>query len=169
MRRKDKEITDKVELEEILSVATVGRLGTCANGIPYITPVNFTYDQETSKVFLHCANEGRKLDNIRMNQNVCFEVEEVKQVMVKQPTCGSSVAYRSVIMFGSIKILTDIKAKNDALQKLADKYAPQNPKVPFTEAMLMKTNVLEIEVKEMTGKRSPAKPMNRVTTDTSKK
>ena len=144
----------------------VGRLGTCANGIPYITPMNFTYDKETSKIFLHCANEGRKLDNIRINPNVCFEVEEVKNVIVKLPTCASSVAYSSVIMFGSIKILSDLNAKNYALQKLAEKYAPQNPKVPFTDVMLNKTNVLEIEIKEMTAKRSPVKP---AITDPSKK
>ena len=166
MRRKDKEITDKDEIDDILSNTTVGRLGTCANGIPYITPMNFTYDKETSKIFLHCANEGRKLENIRVNQNVCFEVEEVKNVLVKQPTCASSVAYRSVILFGSIKTITDLKSKNEALQKLADKYAPQNPKVPFTDAMLTKTNVLEIEIKEMTAKRSPVRP---AITDPSKK
>ncbi len=158
MRRKDKEITDKNEIEDILSNAMVGRLGTCANGIPYITPMNFTYDKESFKIYLHCANEGRKIENIRANQNVCFEVEEVANVLVKQPTCASSVAYRSVILFGNIKILSDPYAKNGALQKLADKYAPQNPKVPFTDAMLNKTNVLEIEIKEMTAKRSPVKP-----------
>lgn len=158
MRRKDKEIADRNEIVEILLTATVGRLGTCANGIPYITPMNFTYDAEASKIFLHCANEGRKLDNIRINPTVCFEVEEVKNVMVKQPTCASSVAYRSVIMFGNIKILSDHHAKDHALQKLAEKYAPQNPKIPFTDAMLNKTNVLEIEIREITAKRSPVRP-----------
>lgn len=166
MRRKDKEITDKDEIEGILSTCMVGRLGTCANGIPYITPMNFTYDREASRIYLHCANEGRKIDNIRANQNVCFEVEEVTSTLVKQPTCASSVAYRSVILFGSIKILTDMAAKNDALQKLASKYAPQNPKAPFTDAMLNKTNVLEIEIREMTAKRSPVKPL---VTDPAKK
>ncbi|MGQ3684130.1 MAG: pyridoxamine 5'-phosphate oxidase family protein [Candidatus Loosdrechtia sp.] len=156
VRRKDKEITDRNEIEEILTTALVGRLGTCAQGIPYIVPVNFTYDKETSSIFLHCANEGRKLDNIRTNRNVCFEVEDVKNVMVRQPTCGSSVAYRSVIVFGLIEIVTDREAKNSALEKLADKYAPQNPKVPFTGAMLNRTNVLKIEIGEVTGKRSPA-------------
>jgi len=158
VRRKDKEITDKNEIEDILSNTMVGRLGTCANGIPYITPMNFTYDKESSKIYLHCANEGRKIENIRANQNVCFEVEEVTNVLVKQPTCASSVAYRTVILFGNIKILSDPHTKNGALQKLVDKYAPQNPKAPFTDAMLNKTNVLEIEIKEMTAKRSPVKP-----------
>ena len=158
MRRKDKEITAKNEIEDILTNSRVGRLGTCANGIPYITPMNFTYDKESSKIYLHCANEGRKIENIRANQNVCFEVEEVTNVLVKQPTCASSVAYRTVILFGNIKILSDPHTKNGALQKLVDKYAPQNPKAPFTDAMLNKTNVLEIEIKEMTTKRSPVKP-----------
>lgn len=158
MRRKDKEITGKDEIEEILLTAMVGRLGTCTDGIPYITPMNFTYDGERSRIFLHCAQEGRKLQNIRSNPNVCFEVEEVKEVIVKQPTCASSVAYRSVVLFGSIKILSEVDAKNYALQKLAEKYAPQNPKVSFTDAMLNKTNVLEIEIREMTAKRSPVRP-----------
>ncbi len=166
MRRKDKEITDRDEIEGILSACMVGRLGTCANGIPYITPMNFTYDREAARIYLHCANEGRKIDNIRANQNVCFEVEEVTGTLVKQPTCASSVAYRSVILFGSIKILTDMVARNDALQKLASKYAPQNPKAAFTDAMLNKTNVLEIEIREMTAKRSPVKPL---VTDPAKK
>lgn len=166
MRRKDKEITAKNEIEDILANSMVGRLGTCANGVPYITPMNFTYDKEASKIYLHCANEGRKIENIRANQNVCFEVEEVTNVLVKQPTCASSVVYRSVILFGNITILTDPHAKNEALQKLADKYAPQNPKAPFTDAMLNKTNVLEIEIKEMTAKRSPVNP---VITDPAKK
>lgn len=166
MRRKDKEITDRDEINEILSTAMVGRLGTCLNNIPYITPINFTYDKAHAKIFLHCANEGRKIDTIRVNQNVCFEVEEVKHTMVKQPTCASSVAYRSVIIFGTIKILSENVAKNEALQQFADKYAPQNPKVPFPDVMLNKTNVLEIEIKEMTAKRSPVKP---AITDPSKK
>ncbi|MCF6159037.1 MAG: pyridoxamine 5'-phosphate oxidase family protein [wastewater metagenome] len=169
VRRKDKKITDKNEIEYILSTATVGRLGTCAHGIPYITPMNFVYDKETSKVYLHCAHEGKKLDNIRVNPNVCFEVEDVKHIIVKQPTCGSSVAYKSVIMFGSIRMLTDSATKNAALRKLADKYAPQNPEVPFTDVMLNRTNVLEIEIVEITGKRSPAKPVMPVNTDPSKK
>ncbi|MCC7211482.1 MAG: pyridoxamine 5'-phosphate oxidase family protein [Candidatus Brocadia sp.] len=158
MRRKDKEITGADEIEEILLSAMVGRLGTCADGVPYITPMNFTYEREKYRIFLHGAQEGRKLQNIRSNPNVCFEVEEVKEVIVKQPTCASSVAYRSVVLFGSIKIISEVDAKNYALQKLAEKYAPQNPKVPFTDAMLNKTAVLEIEIREMTAKRSPVRP-----------
>ncbi|MBM4056132.1 MAG: pyridoxamine 5'-phosphate oxidase family protein [Planctomycetes bacterium] len=158
MRRKDKEITDRKEIDELLTKVKTGRLGTCSREIPYITPMNFAYDKETMKIFLHCANEGKKLENIRINQNVCFEVDDVADVIVKQPTCASSVAYRSVIMFGTIKEIHDPGEKTESLQKLAEKYAPQNPKAPFTDAMLNKTNVLEIQIMEITAKRSPARP-----------
>ncbi len=158
MRRRDKEITDRKEIDEILTKVKIGRLGTCCREIPYITPMNFTYDSEALKIFLHCANEGKKLENIRINRNVCFEVDDVAEIIVKQPTCASSVAYRSVVLFGTIKEVTDHEEKNYALQKLAEKYAPQNPKTPFTDAALSRTNVLEIQINEMTAKRSPARP-----------
>ncbi|MDR4507570.1 MAG: pyridoxamine 5'-phosphate oxidase family protein [Candidatus Brocadiaceae bacterium] len=157
MRRSDKEITDRDEISDILTSVMTGRLGTCADDIPYIVPMNFAYDRETCRIFLHCANEGKKLENIKVNRNVCFEVEEVARVIVKEPTCASSVAYRSVILFGTVKALLDLGAKDRALQKLAEKYAPQNLKAPFTDAMLKRTHVLEIEIREITAKRSPAK------------
>ncbi|MCF6148473.1 MAG: pyridoxamine 5'-phosphate oxidase family protein [Candidatus Kuenenia sp.] len=158
MRRRDKEITDRKEIDEVLTKVKTGRLGTCSRDIPYVTPMNFAYDSETLKIFLHCANEGKKLENIRVNQNVCFEVDDVADVIVKQPTCASSVAYRSVILFGTIKELIDLAEKNKALQKIAEKYAPQNPRIPFADTMLTRTNVLEIQIMEMTAKRSPARP-----------
>lgn len=158
MRRRDKEITDRKEIDEVLTKVKTGRLGTCSRDIPYITPMNFVYDSETLKIFLHCAYEGKKLENVRINQNVCFEVDDVADVIVKQPTCASSVAYRSVILFGTIKELIDLAEKDKALQKFAEKYAPENPKVPFTDAMLKRTNVLEIQITEITAKRSPVRP-----------
>jgi len=154
MRRRDKEIIDKNEIDEILTTVVTGRLGTCSHEIPYITPMNFVYDKDARKIYLHCAHEGKKIENIHKNKNVCFEVEEIKDVIIKQPSCASSV-----ILFGIIKTLTDVHTKNNALQKLVEKYAPQNPKTPFSDAMLRKTNVLEIEIKEMTAKRSPARPV----------
>ncbi len=47
MRRKEKEITEKVIQEEILRQAEVGRLGTAIDGSPYIVPMNFCYVEDT--------------------------------------------------------------------------------------------------------------------------
>ncbi|OHC04480.1 MAG: hypothetical protein A3H23_06710 [Planctomycetes bacterium RIFCSPLOWO2_12_FULL_40_19] len=154
MRRKDKEVTNQEEVEEILSNALVGRLGTCLNNIPYITPVNFVYDKD--KVYFHSALEGRKIENINSNPNVCFEIDKVISIIPgKQRPCASTTEYKSIIIFGDIQIVTDIEEKTFALNKLIEKYAPQSPKLSSSSGAITGTNVLVISIKEMTAKQSP--------------
>lgn len=154
MRRSDKEITNEEEVEEILSNALVGRLGTCLNNIPYITPVNFVYDKD--KIYFHSAHEGRKIENIKYNQQVCFEIDEIISIIPgRRMPCGSTTEYKSIIIFGEIQIVTDIEEKTFALNKLIEKYAPQSPKLSSSSGAIARTNVLVIGIKEMTAKQSP--------------
>ena len=154
MRRSDKEVTDREEVEELLSNALVGRLGTCFDNIPYITPVNFVYDKD--KVYFHSAHEGRKIDNIKYNQQVCFEIDEIISIIPgRRMPCGSTTEYKSVIIFGDIRVVIDIDEKTSALNKLIGKYAPEAPRLPQSTDAANRTNVLVIDVKEMTAKQSP--------------
>lgn len=154
MRRKDKEVTNQEEAEEILSNALVGRLGTCLNNIPYITPVNFVYYK--NKIYFHSALEGRKIENINSNPNVCFEIDKVISIIPgRQRPCASTTEYKSIIIFGDIQIVTDVEEKTFALNKLIEKYAPQSPKLPSSSGAIARTNVFVISIKEMTAKQSP--------------
>ena len=153
MRRSDKEVTNQEEVEEILSNALVGRLGTCLNNIPYITPVNFVYDKD--KIYFHSALEGRKIENITSNPNICFEIDEIKSIIPGQRPCATTTEYKSIIIFGNIQIVTDIEEKTFALNKLIEKYAPQSPKLSSSSGAIARTNVLVIGIKEMTAKQSP--------------
>lgn len=154
MRRKDKEVTNQEEAEEILSNALVGRLGTCLNNIPYITPVNFVYYKD--KIYFHSALEGRKIENINSNPNVCFEIDKVISIIPgRQRPCASTTEYKSIIIFGDIQIVTDVEEKAFALNKLIEKYAPQSPKLHSSSGATARTNVLMISIKEMTAKQSP--------------
>ncbi|KHE93019.1 MAG: pyridoxamine 5'-phosphate oxidase family protein [Candidatus Scalindua rubra] len=154
MRRRDKEIASHAEVEELLSNALVGRLGTCSNNIPYITPVNFVYDND--KVYFHSAHEGRKIENIKHNRRVCFEIDKMVSVIpgMRMP-CGSTTEYKSVIIFGDIRVVVDIDEKTVALNKLIEKYAPEAPRLPQYSDAAGRTNVLVIDVKEITAKQSP--------------
>ena len=74
MRRRHSEITDPLEINRILSAATIGRMATLgADGYPYITPVNYVYTNAC--IYFHCALKGEKLDNIAREDRVCFEVD----------------------------------------------------------------------------------------------
>ncbi|MCK4392110.1 pyridoxamine 5'-phosphate oxidase family protein, partial [Candidatus Bipolaricaulota bacterium] len=73
MRRRDKEITDQAQIKDILDRASVCRIALCDNNVPYIVPVNFGYAGDC--LYIHCASEGRKVDILRRNPKVCFEVD----------------------------------------------------------------------------------------------
>ena len=153
MRRRDKEVAYNTEVEELLSNAIVGRLGTCFNNIPYITPVNYVYDN--NKIYFHSAYEGRKIENIKHNQQVCFEIDEFISIIpgMRMP-CGSRTRYKSVIAFGDIREVIDIDEKTFALNKLIAKYAPEAPRLPNSSDAAERTNVLVIDVKKITAKQS---------------
>ena len=80
MRKKEREITDIGEIEKIIRKATVCRLGLALNDVPYVVPLSFGYADKT--LYLHGAKEGKKLDIIRQNNRVCFEVDVDSEVVL---------------------------------------------------------------------------------------
>jgi len=68
MRRKEKEITDSAEIEQIIRKARVCRLGLVDDREPYVVPVCFGY--EKNAFYFHCAPEGRKIELIKKNNHI---------------------------------------------------------------------------------------------------
>jgi hypothetical protein len=105
------EMTTK-EIDQFLSCARVGRLGLMLeNGQPYVVPVGYAYAE--GKIFFHTCNKGLKMNAIRRNANVCFEVDEA---------LSDTSMFKSVIIFGTAKIISDKVKMIPYLQKLIDKY-----------------------------------------------
>lgn len=155
MRRAEREISDRREMERILEEAEVGRLGTSVNDEPYVVPVSFAY--RDGKILFHCARQGKKLDNVSKNPRVCFEVDEGALIPKDKP-CDFSVKYRSVIAYGNATVHTDQQRMLHTLKALTDKYAPSGLSRQLTNdtvASFKDLAVVEITVSEMTGKRSP--------------
>ena len=155
LRRKDKEIKDKTEIEAVLREATVGRLGTSSDNTPYVVPVSYVYDN--GKIIIHGAKQGKKMEDIAANPRVCFEVD-ISEIIASDDPCNYSYRYKSVIANGTAKILEDPNEKLAGLRLLTEKYAPgKGPEL--TEEHLKKNwnlNIVEITIHEMVGKKSPA-------------
>lgn len=157
MRRAEKAITDRAAMDEILRRAEVGRMGTCIGGVPYITPVNFAHRGD--RIYFHSALEGRKIDNIRANPVVCFEVDEpLGTVVTGESACQVSYSYRSVIIQGRARLVEDAAERDEALRLLLKKFEPRKTSIPFEPAVLSKTAVVEIKIEEICGKESFPKP-----------
>ena len=143
-------IKERSEAEELLATAAVGRMGTCRDGVPYVTPVNFVY--RDGRIYFHCHTHGRKLDNIKANPRVCFEVDEMRKIYRAPKACDYGCRYRSVIAFGTARLVEDPAAKLEILDWLVAKYAAGHGYAPVTAERAAACAVVEIRVEELTGK-----------------
>ena len=151
MRRKDKEITDRMEIESVLSQARICRIGFSQNNKPYIVPMNFGY--KDGYLFFHCAQEGMKIDIIKQNNNVCFEVDINHEITDTGIPCDWSTRYSSVIGFGKALLVKDPIEKKLALNVIVNHYSPK-AKFKYSEEALNKVGIIKIEITSMTGKKS---------------
>ncbi len=155
LRRPEKEIKDKAEVERILTEAEVGRLGTSADGRPYVVPLSFAYHD--GKIVIHGAKIGKKMENLARNPKVCFEVDTSEIIQSDNP-CGFTYKYRSVIAEGTARVIEDTAEKAASLRLLVEKYAPGKASQMTEDRVAAFDNlaVVEITVEEMVGKKSPA-------------
>jgi uncharacterized protein len=153
MRRAFQLVEDRDTLERWLAEAAVGRLATIdEHGYPIVKPVNFVYSE--GKIYFHSALSGEKLDDIRRDPRVGFEVERVFAVTPPpERGCQTHCFYESIVVRGQARILDDAMerpAKVEALKSLVAKYAPRVADRPLDTTD--QTAVVEIAVEHMTGK-----------------
>jgi len=150
MRRHDKEITDRAQIDDIILRSQVCRIGLCDDGIPYIVPMCFGYDGNT--IYLHCAQEGRKINCLEKNHAVCFEFDIDQEVKKADNPCSFSMRYRSVIGYGDASFVTDKEMKHKALGIIMKQY--DRGSFIFSDESLEKILVIGIDIAEITGKKS---------------
>ena len=121
MRREDKEIKDNNVIESIIKRAIVCRIAFSENNIPYIVPVIFGYKDNC--LYFHSAMEGKKIDIIKQNNNVCFEFDIDQELVKSKNSCSCSMKYYSVIGFGKAFFIDDIEEKRMALNIIMKHYS----------------------------------------------
>ena len=151
MRRKDKEITNPSDLEAILENATVCRLGLLDGELPYIVPVHYGYTK--GALYIHAAKAGKKIDLIKKNPTVCFEVELDHTITNTGIPCNWSTSYKSITGYGNASLLTDNEEKKKALGILIHQYAPDTT-YEFSKKMVDSVVIIKISIDRMTGKHS---------------
>jgi nitroimidazol reductase NimA-like FMN-containing flavoprotein (pyridoxamine 5'-phosphate oxidase superfamily) len=161
MRVAQKEIHDRKIVEELLAGSPVGRLGTIGrDGYPMIKPLNFV--NHHGRIYVHSAPEGEKIEAIRRDSRVCFEVDlPIAYVKSTAIPCKADYLYRSVIIRGRAHIVTDREERVSALKALMQKYQPEGGYQGFPEENLAMTTVVRIDIVEMTGKQDFGKETER--------
>jgi nitroimidazol reductase NimA-like FMN-containing flavoprotein (pyridoxamine 5'-phosphate oxidase superfamily) len=150
LRRREKEITNIGEIEKIIKKAQVCRLGLVDGDEPYVVPVFFGY--EKNALYFHSALEGRKIDLLKRNNKVCFEIDTDVEVITTERACGFTAKYRSVIGVGRAYILDNDNEKIHGLNVLMKQYA--EGEFSFPKEKLERALVVRIDIESITGKQS---------------
>ncbi len=157
MRKKEREIIDDRQIEQVLTEATVLRLGINEEGAPpYIVPVSFGY--RDGAIYFHSSHEGKKMELIARDPRVSFEAEGQTSIMApadRANACEWSAAYRSVIGHGTATVLEEPEEKREGLAAIMAHYAPDIGSASLTllAEIISITAVVRIDVNAMTGKR----------------
>jgi nitroimidazol reductase NimA-like FMN-containing flavoprotein (pyridoxamine 5'-phosphate oxidase superfamily) len=151
VRRKEKEIHDKDELEKILKKGTICRLGLCDDNVPYIVPMNYGYSD--GNIYFHSANSGRKIEMMRKNSYACFEIEGGTEIVKDDKACSWGMRYKSIIGYGKLEEVEDLNEKMKGLSLLMKHYSLKE-KWDFPEKSIKKVLVLKLKIDTMSGKRS---------------
>jgi uncharacterized protein len=148
MRQKDREIKDRKEIDDIIRRCRVCRLATCDEGQPYIIPLSFGYDGRF--LYFHAAPEGRKIDIVKRNNLVGFELDILHDIVTAEQACKWGVKYESVIGSGTAEIVDDLEAKKEALEWIMRQYG--SGAWDFPEEIMKKTLVFRVRILEISGK-----------------
>lgn len=153
MRRADREVKDLETIQSILDQCKTCHLAMVEDGMPYVIPLSYAYEvkEEILTLYFHSAKEGRKLDILRKNSAVCFEMcMEGEPIYAKETPCNSGYYYASVHGFGEVVFVEDTEEKCRSLSLLMKHQADTD--VVFTKEQASGVCVYKVVTKDFVGK-----------------
>ena len=149
MRRKDKEVIDPEIINDMLSTATVCRLAMVDDGEPYVVPVNYGYSE--GALYIHSAAAGRKIEILKRNPAVCFEIETPSVILRHAEPCHWGVRARSLIGYGRVEVITDDAGKRRGLDILMAHHGKRGVNA-YDEKELRAVVILKVRIERVTCK-----------------
>ena len=156
MTRREREVTDINKILEILDKSKVVRIGLVDGDEAYVVPMNYgyTYENEKLTLYLHGARRGKKIDLMRANPQVFFEMDCDIVPFEGEVACKYGITYSSIMGKGKATILEDPEEKMQALTYLMKTQTGKD--FEFNEKLVSVVAVIRIDVTEFTAKHRPA-------------
>ena len=155
MTKRELQITDLQEIRAILDSAKVLHLGLAVDNEPYVVPMNYGYKMEDDKLtlYLHSAVQGRKIDMMKANSRVFFELDCDWKPFEGEKPCQYGLAYSSVMGRGEAVLVEDVEEKMEAMTLLMKTQTGKD--FSFNEKLVSIVAVVRVDVAEYTAKHRP--------------
>ena len=155
LTKRERQVTDPEQIRHILDTGKVLHLGLAVDNEPYVVPMNYGYTMEDGRlvVYLHSAVRGKKLDMIRQNPKVFFEIDCDRMPFEGKLPCQYGMVYSSVMGRGTATIVEDVEEKKQAMQVLMKTQTGKD--FSFEDRLVSIVAVIRIDVAEYTAKHRP--------------
>ena len=156
MTKRERQVTDEKQILQILETGKVLHLGLAVNNEPYVVPMNYGFCMENGRLtlYLHSAVRGKKLDMIRENPNVFFEIDcDMQPFGEGDIPCQYGMVYSSVMGKGKACLVEDVEEKIRAMKALMKTQTQKD--FEFNERLVSIVAVIRIDVASYTAKHRP--------------
>ena len=155
MTKRERQITDPDQIAHILDTGKVVHLGLAVDNEPYVVPMNYGYTMENGKLtlYLHSALRGKKLDMIRANPKVFFEIDCDLMPFEGRVPCQYGMVYSSIMGRGEAHLVEDVEQKKQAMSILMKTQTGKD--FSFEDRLVSIVAVIRIDVAEYTAKHRP--------------
>ena len=155
MTKRERLVTDPAKIRDILDSAKVLHLGLAVDNEPYVVPMNYGYTFENEKlvIYLHSALRGKKMDMIRQNPRVFFEIDCDQQSFEGVKPCQYGMVYSSIMGRGVASFVEDVEAKKQAMAALMKTQTGKD--FTFEDGWVSMVAVIRIDVEAYTAKHRP--------------
>lgn len=150
MRRHEKEITAKGELEQVLWQGRFCHLAIPDDPLPYLIPLNYGYQE--GSLYFHSAPQGHKIELLKKQPQACFSVTIDYGIIEAERACSWGARFTSIIGSGRIEFIEDPLQKKAALHILMAQYSDQA--FSFEQAQIDATLIFKLVIEAMSGKQS---------------
>jgi nitroimidazol reductase NimA-like FMN-containing flavoprotein (pyridoxamine 5'-phosphate oxidase superfamily) len=155
MRRKDREITERGKIVEVIKSGQYAVIGLCKASDPYVVSMSYGFDKETDTFYFHGAKEGQKIDFIKSNPKACLTI--VQDNGYQDSHCTH--VYTSVIVRGEMVLIDDtaerVRAIKTMITHLETDGEKQHKLIDESNKVWRNTQMFKLKIDSMTCKDRP--------------
>jgi nitroimidazol reductase NimA-like FMN-containing flavoprotein (pyridoxamine 5'-phosphate oxidase superfamily) len=159
-RRSTRGVYDKAQVHAILDEGFLCHIGFVIDGQPYVIPT--AYARSGEEVYIHGAPASRVMGVANQELDMCLTVTLVDALVVARSAFHTSINYRSVVVLGKARQLTDLEEKRQALRLFTNHLITgrwEQAKQP-TDQELKATGVLALPLDEVSAKIRTGPPID---------
>ncbi len=153
-------VYDKAQVHAILDEGFLCHVGFVVDKQPYVIPTGYVRSED--QIFIHGSAASRMLRNLDQGVEVCVTVTLVDGFVLARSVFHHSMNYRSVMVLGKARLVTECEEKLRALEAFTNHIVPgrwEEARQP-TEQELKATSVLALRLEEVSAKMRTGPPLD---------